>query len=252
MDGTDMLGKVVLVTGGSRGVGKGIAGAFLAQGAEVVVCGRRQPDAVVPGRWSFVPADVRKTEQAQALLDGIVQRFGRLDVLVNNAGGSPPADAATQSPRFAKAIIDLNLVAPLEMAEMAESIMRNQPDGGVIINVGSLSGLRPSPGTSAYGAAKAGVIRATESQAARFAPNVRVNCVTPGAVETDELASNYGGQPYIDAVVATVPMGRMGQPADVASACLFLVSDAAAFITGANLVVHGGGDDPPRALDVQP
>jgi NAD(P)-dependent dehydrogenase (short-subunit alcohol dehydrogenase family) len=239
---------IVLVTGGTRGLGLGLAEAFLSEGHEVVVCGRSEPDAL-PGeagrQATFVPADVRDADQVDALVRAVVDRHGRLDVLINNAGGSPPADSATVSPRFVAAIITLNLVAPFVVTQRANEVMQKQDDGGSIINISSLCGMRPSPGTAAYGAAKAGLINLTESLAVEFAPKVRVNCVTAGALETDELRKAYGGDDYVKAVAATVPLGRMGRPPDVARACLFLASEAASFVTGANLVVHGGGDDPP-------
>jgi NAD(P)-dependent dehydrogenase (short-subunit alcohol dehydrogenase family) len=241
---------IVLVTGGTRGLGLGLSQAFLDAGHEVVVCGRSDPEAPATAAGTdrvatFVAADVRDPDQVEALVRAVVDRHGRLDVLINNAGGSPPADSATVSPRFVAAIITLNLVAPFVVSQRANEVMQRQPEGGSIINISSLCGLRPSPGTAAYGAAKAGLINLTESLAVEFAPKVRVNCVTAGALATDELHNAYGGDAYFKAVAATVPLGRMGRPPDVAKACLFLASDAASFITGANLVVHGGGDDPP-------
>jgi NAD(P)-dependent dehydrogenase (short-subunit alcohol dehydrogenase family) len=125
--------------------------------------------------------------------------------------------------------------------------MQAQTGGGTIVNISSLCGMRPSPGTAAYGAAKAGLINLTESLAVEFAPKVRVNCITAGALDTEELHQQYGGDSYLEAVAKTVPLQRMGRPEDVAAACLYLVSDAASFVNGANLVVHGGGDDPPPA-----
>jgi NAD(P)-dependent dehydrogenase (short-subunit alcohol dehydrogenase family) len=239
---------IVLVTGGTRGLGLGLTEAFLGEGHDVVVCGRAEPEEppAANGRAAtFVATDVRDPDQVAALVGEVVDRYGRLDVLINNAGGSPPADSATVSPRFVAAIITLNLVAPFVVAQRANQVMQGQPEGGSIINISSLCGLRPSPGTAAYGAAKAGLINLTESLAVEFAPKVRVNCVTAGALETDELHKAYGGDAYFKAVAATVPLGRMGRPPDVARACLFLASEAASFITGSNLLVHGGGDDPP-------
>src|SRR5579864_8802984 len=131
MDPLDMTGKVVLVTGGTRGVGKGIAAAFTGAGAEVVVCGRNPPESADdrndrnPG---FLACDVRQPEQVEALVDEIVERWGRLDVAVNNAGGAPYADAATASPRFSTAIVTLNLLAPLFVAQRANATMQDQPD----------------------------------------------------------------------------------------------------------------------------
>jgi NAD(P)-dependent dehydrogenase (short-subunit alcohol dehydrogenase family) len=241
---------IVLVTGGTRGLGLGLSEAFLGEGHDVVVCGRTEPERLPTAAAgdrvaTYVAADVRDPDQVEALVRAVVDRHGRLDVLINNAGGSPPADSATVSPRFVAAIITLNLVAPFVAAQRANEVMQKQPEGGSIINISSLCGLRPSPGTAAYGAAKAGLINLTESLAVEFAPKVRVNCVTAGALETDELHNAYGGDAYFEAVAATVPLGRMGRPHDVAKACLFLASEAASFITGANLLVHGGGDDPP-------
>jgi NAD(P)-dependent dehydrogenase (short-subunit alcohol dehydrogenase family) len=246
----DLTGKVALVTGGTRGVGRSIAEAFLGAGADVVICARNGPDTLpsAGGRSAtFEAADVRDWDSVGALVSAVVARFGRLDVVVNNAGGSPPAPAATASPRFSTAIVTLNLIAPLLVAQRANEAMQTQESGGSVVNISSLSGMRPSPGTAAYGAAKAGLINLTQSLAVEFAPKVRVNCVTAGALDTPELHHQYGGDTYFAAVAATVPLGRMGRPDDIASACLFLASDAAAFVTGANLVVHGGGDSPPPA-----
>jgi NAD(P)-dependent dehydrogenase (short-subunit alcohol dehydrogenase family) len=242
---------VALVTGGTRGVGRGITEALLAAGADVMICARNEPDSLpsVGGRTaSFATGDVRDWDSVGSLVAAAVDTFGRLDVVVNNAGGSPPAAAATASPRFSTAIITLNLIAPLLVTQRANEVMQTQDTGGVVINISSLSGMRPSPGTAAYGAAKAGLINLTESLAVEFAPRVRVNCVTAGALDTPELHHQYGGDAYFSAVAATVPLGRMGRPTDIAQACLFLASDAASFITGANLVVHGGGDTPPLPL----
>ncbi|MGH9216526.1 MAG: SDR family NAD(P)-dependent oxidoreductase, partial [Acidimicrobiales bacterium] len=161
---------IVLVTGGTRGLGLGLSEAFLGEGHDVVVCGRTEPERLPTATTgdrvaTYVAADVRDPDQVEALVRAVVDRHGRLDVLINNAGGSPPADSATVSPRFVAAIITLNLVAPFVAAQRANEVMQKQPEGGSIINISSLCGLRPSPGTAAYGAAKAGLINLTESLA---------------------------------------------------------------------------------------
>ncbi|HVB90676.1 MAG TPA: SDR family oxidoreductase [Acidimicrobiales bacterium] len=237
----DFSGQVAVVTGGSRGVGAGIVAAFVAAGAQVVTCGRHE--AEVDGAI-FVTADVRQPDQAGRVVATAVERFGRLDVLVNNAGGSPRVMAEAASPRFIEAIVGLNLLAPFYCAQAAQKVMAVQADGGSIVNVASVSGLRPSPGTAAYGAAKAGLINLTSTLAVEWAPQVRVNAVSGGLLRTDAGEDHYGGPDGLARTAATVPLGRMGTPDDVAQACLFLASPAAAYISGANLVLHGGGEWP--------
>ena len=237
----DFSERVVVVTGGSRGVGAGIVAAFAAAGARVVACGRHE--AAVEGAV-FVTADVRKPADAERVVATAVEHYGRVDVLVNNAGGSPRAMAADASPRFVEAVVGLNLLAPLWCAQSAHKVMSVQEDGGSIVNVASVSGLRPSPGASAYGAAKAGLINLTSTLALEWAPLVRVNCVTAGLLDTGAGDDYYGGPGGLERVAATVPLGRMGTPEDVAQACLFLASPAASYVSGANLVLHGGGEWP--------
>jgi NAD(P)-dependent dehydrogenase (short-subunit alcohol dehydrogenase family) len=240
----DMSGKAVIVTGGGKGIGRGISTAFLAAGANVVVCGRTRPDAM-PGAGGkqalFIAADVREVADIDRVVAAATERFGGLDVLVNNAGGSPVAAAASASPRFSESIVRLNLIAPLNFAQRANAVMQRQAGGGVIINIASVSGTRPSPGTAAYGAAKAGLLNLTETLAMEWAPRVRVNAVTVGMVCTEQAHLHYGDAAGVAAVAATVPLGRLGEPADVADACLFLASSLARYVSGARLAVHGGG-----------
>lgn len=243
MDPLDCTDRVVVVTGGTRGIGAAIASAFLAVGARVLVCGRNQPSTVVP---DFVQADVREPTQAAALVAAAAERFGRIDVLVNNAGGAPSTVAATASPRLHAKIIELNLVAPLHVAQAANTVMQQQTGGGVIIMVGSVSGTRPSPGSAAYGAAKAGLHHLATSLAAEWAPAVRVNSVVPGPVAGD---ADLRLDPA--AVARTVPLGRPATPAEVAGVCLLLASPMASYVTGAAVAVHGGGEWPGYLADLR-
>lgn len=243
----DFTGKTVLVTGGGKGVGKGISERFLAMGANVAICGRSRPEALpsADGREAlFVPCDVRDYEQIEACVAQVVAHFGSLDVLVNNAGGAPYADAATASPRFSEAIIRLNLIAPLNFAQVANRVMQSQAGGGSIINIASVSTLRPSPGTAAYGAAKAGLVNLGTSLAVEWAPKVRVNAIVVGLTRTEQSHLHYGDEDGIAAVGATIPLGRMAVPSDVGDACLFLASPLASYVSGTSLAVHGGGEKP--------
>jgi NAD(P)-dependent dehydrogenase (short-subunit alcohol dehydrogenase family) len=238
---------VAIVTGGARGVGAGITRCFLDAGAEVALIGRTRPETLPAsgGRASsFFAADVRDYDQLSAAFDAIVAQHGRIDVLVNNAGGAPAADAATASPRFAESIIRLNLLAPLNCAQLANRVMQTQQGGGTIINIASVSAIRPSPGTAAYGAAKAGLVNLTSSLAVEWAPRVRVVAVIAGLVETEQAHLHYGDAAGVAAVGRTIPLGRMAVPADIGSACLFLASPFASYISGTALTVHGGGEAP--------
>jgi NAD(P)-dependent dehydrogenase (short-subunit alcohol dehydrogenase family) len=174
----------------------------------------------------------------------VVARCGRLDALVNNAGGSPYAEAATASPRFAESIVRLNLLAPLWFAQRANAVMQRQAEGGSIVNVASVSAIRPSPGTSAYAAAKGGLLALTQTLAVEWAPKVRVNAVTAGLIRTEQAHLHYGDEQGVAAVGATIPLGRMGEPRDVGDVCLFLVSPLASYVTGASVLAHGGGERP--------
>jgi NAD(P)-dependent dehydrogenase (short-subunit alcohol dehydrogenase family) len=173
-----------------------------------------------------------------------VEKTGRLDVLVNNAGGAPYADAATASPRFSEKIIGLNLIAPLNFAQAANRVMQEQDDGGNIINIASVSATRPSPGTAAYGAAKAGLLNLTMSLGVEWAPKVRVNAAICGMIKTELAHLHYGDEESIKSVEATVPLGRLAYPEDIGDTCLYLASPLSSYVTGATITVHGGGEKP--------
>lgn len=246
-DPLDFSGRAVLITGGSRGIGRGVAEAFLAAGADVAICGRNEPDELPSARGksaAFVSADVRDAGQVEKMVDEVVARLGRLDVLVNNAGGAPFAEAATASPRFSEKVIQLNLTAALHCAQQANRIMQAQDSGGSIINIASVSGVRPSPGTAAYGAAKAGLVNLTGTLAIEWAPKVRLNAISAGLIRTEQAHLHYGNDEGIAAVADTVPLKRLGTPQDVAGACLFFASPLSSYVSGANLVLHGGGETP--------
>ena len=252
----DMTGRVVLVTGGGKGIGRGISERFLAAGADVVVCSRSEPETLpsAGGRTAvYTPADVRDADTAFAVADFIDERFGRLDVLINNAGGAPMTDAATVSPRFSKAIIELNLLGPLYFAQASHRLMHRQDDGGVIVNISSVSGVRPSPGTAAYGAAKAGMNSLTRSLAVEWAPKIRINSVIVGLVRTEQAHLHYGNEAGVQRVADTIPLGRMADASDVADVCLFLSSPMSRYVSGAELLMHGGGEMPAflRAADTE-
>ncbi|MFI8694927.1 SDR family oxidoreductase [Dietzia maris] len=238
-----LAGKVVLVTGGVRGVGAGISRVFREAGAVVVTCARRPADEGSDvADLEFHSVDLRDADAVRAMVDRIVADHGRLDVVVNNAGGAPFALAAEASANFHAKIVALNLLSALTVAQEANRVM--QPTGGAIINISSVSGHRPSPGTASYGAAKAGVDSLTQSLAVEWAPAVRINSVVVGPVKTELAEMHYGDSDGVAAVDATIPMGRMADPRDVGQAAAFLASSLAAYITGAELLVHGGGEKP--------
>ena len=248
----NLVDQVAVVTGGSRGVGLAITRTLLCAGAQVVTCGRSAPEGTVAEvgpdgverTARFVVADVRDAEQAATVVAAASDEFGRLDLLVNNAGGSPSSDAATVSPRFITSVVALNLLAPFFCAQAANAVMQEQEAGGHIINIGSVAALRPSPGTAAYAAAKAGLVNLTESLAVEWAPKVRVNCISAGLLDSGAGPEHYGGAEGFARVAATVPLGRMGTPEDVAGLVLSLAGPLSPYLTGANIVLHGGGEWP--------
>jgi len=245
----DLSGRVVLVTGGVRGIGLGITHRFLEAGATVVTCARSEAEPVA-GTTHQV-CDVRDPEAVRALFDNVVAAHGSLDVLVNNAGGAPYAEAATASPRFHDAIVGLNLLSALSCAQAANAVMQGQESGGVIVNVSSVSANRPSPGTAAYGAAKAGVDSLTRSLAIEWAPKVRVNAIDVGMCRTERTDDHYGGNEGVAAIERTIPMGRMARPDEVGGVAVFLASELASYVSGARIECHGGGEPPAFLVAVQ-
>ncbi len=247
---TTLSGTVALVTGGTKGIGRSIAMRLADSGATVIVGARNEPDTPVAGSSTsagpvlFRHLDVKDTEQLGEAIGDITTEHGSLDLLVNNAGGAPPTDAAESPPKLHEAIVRLNLLAPLHLSQAANHLMQTQADGGHIINIGSVTGMRAAPGSAAYGAAKAGLISLTKSLAVEWAPKVRVNSVVAGAVLTDDALPFYGGTDGVAAIGADIPLERMAEPLDVANAVVLLASPLASYVNGANLVLDGGGESP--------
>ncbi|MGW6566201.1 SDR family oxidoreductase [Streptomyces sp. NPDC054975] len=241
----ELDGRVAVVTGGTRGVGAGIARAFLGAGARVVVCARRPPDEPVEaaGRAAdFVPLDLRDRAAVAGFFAGVGERYGRLDVLVNNAGGTPYRLLGEGEAERHARVVELNLTAPLTVSLAAHGLLA--ASRGSVVMIGSVSGTRPSPGTAAYGAAKAGLENLARSMAVEWAPDVRVNTLVLGMVRTELSHLHYGDEDGIEAVARTVPLGRLAEPSDVGEAAVFLASDRAGYVSGAALLVHGGGERP--------
>ena len=245
--------RTVIITGGSRGLGRGTAEHFLAAGASVIIAARNAPDTLPTSNGKtalFCQTDVRDAESSQNLIDFAVAETGRLDILINNAGGSPEVPAKDASPRFTNAIISMNLTAPAVLSQQAYIAICDTAKSGSIINIASVSAIRPSPGTAAYGAAKAGLVNLTRSLAQEWAPNVRVNVIIAGLAKTESAFEHYGGAEGIAKIESRMPMQRMATPEDIAKACMYLASDQAHYISGASLEVHGGGE-PPAFLSLQ-
>ncbi len=248
-------GKVAVVTGGTKGLGRTIAESLLVAGAEVVVCARNPPESPVEaqGRQArFVAADVRSQESVEQLIATTLEQHGKLDILVNNAGGAPPADSATASARFTDKIVGLNLTGPLLCAQAAYAAMapdgQRSGDSAVIVNISSVSGSRANPLGVAYGAAKAGLDNLTRTLAHEWGPAIRVVSLTVGLVITPDARAFYGDDETVDRIAAVLAMKRFAVPQDIANVVLFAVSPLASYVTGTAIEVHGGGEGPSYLL----
>lgn len=240
----DLSDRVAVVTGGTRGVGAGIARAFAEAGARVVVCARRPPPQPPPDGADFRAVDLRDPGATAEVLGAVAEAYGRIDVLVNNAGGTPYRLLGEAGPERHARVVELNLLAPLNASLAAHRVMCRHPEGGAIVMIGSVSGGRPSPGTAAYGAAKAGLESLARSMAVEWAPLIRVNTLVLGMVRTESAHLHYGDEDGVAAVERTVPLGRLAEPREVGDACVFLASERARYISGASLHLHGGGEPP--------
>jgi NAD(P)-dependent dehydrogenase (short-subunit alcohol dehydrogenase family) len=244
----DISGKVAVVTGGNVGIGQAIARMLLQEGCSVVTCSRRDypsPPAAegldgIDGRVVHMTCDVREPDQIEAVVQRAVDDFGKLDILINNAGGSPGADTSTASPRFFASIIAINLTGLMVFSQKANAVMQKQDDGGTIINISSVAGLQAAPFMAAYGASKAGVVSVTKTNAVEWGPKVRVNCIAPGLILTEGAAFLAPTEEARAAISSTIPVRRIGEVDDIADVVHFLCSDASRYINGDTLVVDGG------------
>ncbi len=245
-----LKGKTALVTGSTSGIGLAMAIGLAKQGVNIMVNGFGEKDAAIAAikacgvEVDYHGADMSKPVEIEDLIQQTEKRFGSLDILVNNAGGSPASAVAEASPRFVDAILKLNMVGPLYMAQAAYPHMAAQK-GGSIINIASVSGARPSPGTTIYGMAKAGLINMTQSLAQEWGRDaIRVNAIIAGLMTTENAEATYGDAAAQAAVGQSMPLGRMGTGDDLAGAVLWLSSEDAQWVSGARLQVDGGGERP--------
>ncbi len=247
-------GRTAVITGGGTGIGKSIAVEFARAGADVALCSRKMEhlEPVVEavrglGRRSFaMVVDVRVEDQVRAIVERAAREFGRLDVMVNNAGASFRAKPEDISPNGWNAVVGINLNGVFFGCKWAQRQMVAQGGGGVIVNVASVAGVSGSTMMSHYGAAKAAVINLTRSLGIAWArQGIRVNCVAPGPVETEGYLdvlhkTDPEAEKTYQAVAARVGMGRWGRVEEIAYPCIFLASEASSFMTGETIIVDGG------------
>lgn len=240
-----LAGRVAVITGSSRGIGRAVAHAFLAEGAKLVINSR---DAQVAeevahdlgGDAVGIGADVTTEAGAAALVDGALEAFGALDVFVNNAGMAMSGDTVDVTLDDWRRLLDLNMTAVFLCSRAAARHML-AAGGGSIINTASVQAFAPFPRRLAYGSSKAAVVMMTKIMAAEWAPSIRVNAVAPGYVRTDMTERlRAEGRIDFDAISRRTPQGRLAEPAEIAGAYIYLASTEASFVTGETIVLDGG------------
>ena len=239
----DLDGRVALVTGASRGIGQAIAAQLAASGAKVMLSSRKQDAldeaaATMTGEVATFAANAGDPEQAEACVTATIERFGKVDILVNNAATNPymgPA-IAIDLPRYDKTF-EVNLRGPLVWTQLAHRLSMAE-HGGSVINIASIGGLSVESSIGVYNTTKAGIIYLTKTLAAELGPAVRVNAIAPGLVKTDFARALW--EEHEEALARRLPTRRLGVPEDIAGTALFLASDLATWITGQTIVVDGG------------
>jgi NAD(P)-dependent dehydrogenase (short-subunit alcohol dehydrogenase family) len=250
-----LKGKVAIVTGGGRGIGKAVGQGLAGAGARVAITSRKINDLEVTaaeiralGGEAFpVQAHLGKMEEISRMVSTVMDRFGKIDILVNNAGTSPAMGTVLDSDeRLWETIINLNLKGLYFTSQAVARIMKKQGHGK-IINIASIDGFKPEPGVSVYSVSKAGVRMVTRAFALELAPfNIQVNTIAPGPISTKMLDSHWFHLPpeeakkQKEAMAKMMPMGRIGEPEEIAGAAIYLASDASSFTTGAEIVIDGG------------
>ncbi len=252
LDRFKLTDRVAIVTGAGKGIGRGIALAFAEAGAHVVCAARTQADVEASaedvrkrGRRALaVVCDVTKTDQLEQLVAATLSEFSRLDVLVNNAGGTGPRPALDTSERFFETALRFNVTSAFLLSRLCVPKMIESAGGGAIVNVSSRSSDMVQTGFIAYGAAKAALNMMTRNLAAEVAPRVRVNALSVGGVDTQSLTVVLQNEALRKQFEANTPMARPGTPEDIAAAALYLASPASSWVTGKIFQIDGGTEAP--------